>query len=132
VEVRGDPQAVGAEPFLDRGAGSLLPDDAEDRTPVYSTAVLYYAPRESIVFDRFKYIRDIESDAHELYDFALDPSEQNDIAGANANIVKRAQELLEAHSDVSALLREIYDTQEAPRFNLDPETIKRMKALGYL
>ncbi|UCG52998.1 MAG: sulfatase-like hydrolase/transferase [Candidatus Latescibacterota bacterium] len=114
------------------GTGSLLADDAVSDPIVYAAAVLYHEPQEAILLDRYKFIRRLESDTHELYDLEVDPNEQQNIAGKRARVVSRAREILKTHSDASARLRESYEVLEANRFEMDGEMIKRLRSLGYL
>ncbi|MEJ2721875.1 MAG: sulfatase, partial [bacterium] len=112
--------------------GSLLNGGGGSESVVYSTGMMYHAPREAIILDGYKYIRTIESDDDELYDLGKDPAERVNIVNDRPDIASRARDVLQRRAAACARLREIYNIGETRRFELDDETIKRLKSLGYL
>jgi arylsulfatase A-like enzyme len=121
---------VGEDPVT-VGGTSLLAANSSPVAGVYSTAVLYHEPKESIILDGYKLIREIESSAHELYDLENDRHEQHDIAGEQPLVAARARSALEAHSKWSEQLRDSLGSSDKGRFEPDAELIKRLRALGY-
>ena len=61
--------------------------------PVYSTGLHYYEDRESIVFDRMKYVRHSLTRREELYDLIQDPQKQFSIVRSNPEKVEQAKPL---------------------------------------
>lgn len=114
------------------GGMTLLGPDSLSSAVVYSTAVVYHEPRESIYLGGYKYIRGIESITQELYDAEKDTHERNNLADDLPSVVARARFALDEHARWSERLTEILGTREGRRFKPDPEKIKQLKALGYL
>jgi len=102
-----------------------------DDTP-YSTGVLYYEDRESVVFDGMKYIRQIDGASDELFNLNADPGEHKSLSSTRPVDVHGAQRLLEDSRTAAERMREIYELLGNESIELDEETIKRLKALGYM
>ena len=126
------------------GVGSLIPGetakDAEDaketketkQGPVFSTGCLYFEPREAVVLDGYKFIRGLDTGAEELYDLTRDPGETEDAKAKQTGRVIRARAALDAQREACDLLKDFYDTRNSSRFELNEDTIKRLKSLGYI
>ncbi len=127
IEYRGDflsfPSLV---PLWESNPGSY------QEAPIVSTGLRYYENRESILFDGLKYIRFLMTNREELYDLANDPGEQNSVATALPGEVVRARKLLNEHNNRVKELRDLLGLPAEQQIELDQETIRRLKALGYI
>ena len=73
-------------------------------------------------------LRDTEKVGHEeLYNLQSDPLELNNLMGQNIDMITTFRTKLESYRD-SCSKR----TLETPEINLDPETVRNLKSLGYL
>jgi hypothetical protein len=63
-----------------------------------------------------------------LFDLARDPAEKTDIAASRPNDLARLRGLHEAHMREAATIRKDLGTVAE---QLDPETLERLKSLGY-
>src|SRR5262249_38492717 len=113
--------------------------DPVPRRPVLSEATNYGPDRKSILDGRFKYIklfprsekpaRDIATSIpdEELFDLGADPDERrSDLAMAGAPLEKLRHEL-QSFVEINVARR-----RAGPDQQLDEETIRRLKALGYI
>ncbi len=123
------------------GPETLIPsepvEDSEDSEeteyePVFGTGCLYFEPRESVVLDGYKYIRGLDTGTEVLYNLERDPGETKDAASEQTGRVIRAKAALDAHREACELLKDFYNTHNSSRIELDQDTIKRLKSLGYL
>ena len=95
-------------------------------------AVAFYEDSEAVTFERTKYIRTLHSLKEELYDLSNDPAERHNVLDARPIQAEAARALLDDHDALSADFRERYHLLGTEGLDLDPETIRRLKALGYL
>lgn len=65
---------------------------------------------------------------HELYDLSKDPEELEDLAGTDAELLQKMEDVLKQY--MSRLTEFEYDAKEAPRASR--EQMERLKALGYV
>lgn len=133
--VREDPQARLRPDLLrwiDTDDGDQ-PTAAED-LDIHATGLLYYGERDALVHDRWKLIRYHADGTEELYDLVADPGEQRDLAGVELERVElmgnRLDTLLgRAIRERAELGLDDADDNVLP---LDPATLKRLRALGYI
>ncbi len=124
----GDLSAASFAPLLE--AGGPQPVIAE---PIVSTGTLYFEDRVSIVFDRTKYVRWLDSGKEELYDLAADPAETISIADSAPDRLERARQLLAETEAESRALRQVHKVpRDGEETELDAETLRRLRALGYV
>ena len=116
------PAAPSLAPVL-RGE-TVLPE------PLLSTGVQRIEEQEAVVFDGFKLIRWERSGRQELYDIARDPEEISDLTASNPRKVKEGGLLLDRMDAESNRARKEMGLQRE-RVQLDPEAVKRLRALGY-
>jgi choline-sulfatase len=131
LDLRGSPLPAGYPavrslcPFLVSGASPLLPE------PLLATGLNRVQERESVRFGPWKAVRWLGNGREELYDLARDPGERNDLAASSPPELEEARRLFagfEAESRKARARLRIEEREEAP---LDPETLKRLRALGY-
>jgi len=82
--------------------------------------------RTSVISYPWKWIR-TGDDVVELYDLAADPGEKTNLAERNADIVSRLSREYDSFASGMPAF-----APESTRTSLDPETIERLRALGYV
>jgi arylsulfatase A-like enzyme len=131
LDLRGSPLPAGypasrsLRPFLVSGTAPLLPE------PLLATGLNRFQEREAVRFGPWKAVRWLGSGQEELYDLARDPGERNDLAAASPPELSEARRLFagfEAESRKARARLRIEKREESP---LDPEILKRLRALGY-
>jgi arylsulfatase A-like enzyme len=98
--------------------------------PLLSTGVQRIEEQEAILFGGFKLIRWETSGRQELYDVAHDPEETMDLAASNPRKVKEGGLLLDRMDAESNRARKEMGLHRE-RVPLDPEAVKKLRALGY-
>ena len=84
-------------------------------------------PQQAVRTPRFKFIHFPNGEkSNELYDLEDDPEERRDLASSNARVAGELLELLRAQWSLLAT------APESGAVDIDEETRKRLKALGYL
>lgn len=99
--------------------------------PTFSNAVHYYEEKQSVVFGRFKYIREPMTGHEQLFDLEADPAETNDLAAEAPEALAQARHLLGeriAHTEILRLELGIAEDQA----DLDIDTLQDLRALGYI
>jgi len=86
---------------------------------------LYDRSLRAIRTDRYKYVRGSDG-AQELYDVRSDPTETNDIADTERDIVDELDEQLDAWLD------SFEHAESAGEVAMDDDTKSRLEDLGYL
>lgn len=117
-----DPAAPSLSPWL---RGETVPPE-----PLLSTGVQRVEEQEAILFGGFKLIRWERSGRQELYDVDHDPEETADLAAANPRKLKEGGLLLDRKDAESNRARKELGIQRE-RVPLDPEAMKKLRALGY-
>jgi arylsulfatase A-like enzyme len=108
--------------------GPAPPDDG----PILSTGTLYYEDRVAIHVGGFKYIQSLVTGREELYDLERDPAERVSLAGAAAEKVHRARELLAEVERGARKTKELHGSPAADEVPLDASMEERLRSLGYL
>jgi arylsulfatase A-like enzyme len=112
--MRGDGRGPG--PFLFAEV-DYLPDKKVERT----------ARKRALIGDRFKLIRDNDSDTVELYDLSQDPAERVDLSDTDPDLAARLLEILEQR------IRLAEDRSiDAPTRTLSAEERRLLERLGYI
>ncbi len=121
------------EAFSGRSLQTLWTNGASSNSevPVFSTGLMSYDERESVVFEGLKYIRSRDWPREELYDLESDPGEKNNIVFLHADKVAEARKLLAAKAAKGAKLRKLYGLGPTELRPLDAEAIERLRSLGY-
>ncbi len=117
--------------------GSLVPTwsanpNTDNVEPIVSTAPLYYEDRISVIFNGLKYIRSLVTGRQELYNLIEDPTESINIAYTSAAEIEKAKEILNKHQSSAENLKKHYFIEKAQQKELDPETRRQLKSLGYV
>ena len=115
-------------------AGSLAPaldGNPLAPTPIVSTAQMLFDRRETVLFDRYRYIVSTLDGRVELYDHAADPGEQRSIAESSPELVARGAALLAAHTADARTLARRLGLQDSTR-DVDEATLRRLRSLGYV
>jgi arylsulfatase A-like enzyme len=101
--------------------------------PVLGSMPLYFEDRQSLVFGRTKYIVSLVTHREQLYDLAVDPREQRNLAGNPSERLAEARRVLAGLEQASAALHERYKIQtETGPTPLSPETLEKLRSLGYV
>ncbi|MCP4404196.1 MAG: sulfatase [bacterium] len=100
--------------------------------PVISSGILYYEKRESVIFDRMKYIRSLVTSRQELYDLKQDPGERHSVITRFPGKILKARDILERHHNTSRELSEYHHITEQESVNIDKNTMQQLKSLGYI
>ncbi len=100
--------------------------------PIVSTAQVLFDRGESVAFNGFKYVRSTIGREEALFDLERDPSELSSVLSESPDAAERARDLLREHHQRSKELRARIGIREAAEIELDPETLRRLKALGYV
>ncbi len=101
--------------------------------PIVSTGTLYYEDRVSIAFERTKYVRWLASGNEDLYDLAADPQETVSIADSTPDRLEVARQLLADAETNSRRLRGVHGIpRDGETAELDADTLRRLRALGYV
>jgi arylsulfatase A-like enzyme len=100
-------------------------------TPIVSTAQMLFDRRETVLFDRYRYIVSTLDGRVELYDHATDPGEQRSIAESSPELVARGAALLAAHAADARTLSRRLGLQGSTR-DVDEATLRRLRSLGYV
>jgi arylsulfatase A-like enzyme len=80
----------------------------------------------SLNYKNWKIMKVDSTDTVYLYDLSSDPGETTDVSSQQPQVFKEMNALLEEY------LKKIDLIEHAPETDLDPETIRQLKALGYL
>ena len=99
---------------------------------VYSTALMAPRVEQSVIYDRWKYVRSFHPDREELYDLDLDPLERRDLVAASPRKAAELREMLEAHGEESGRLRTFYGLEDAKVQKDNEDARRRLKSLGYI
>ncbi len=106
-------------------AGRVLTGPAAPEAEAYAETeypvVAGWSPMQSLVQDRWKLVR---AERPRLFDLAADPGETIDAAASKASIVRAMIRRLDAIGTV--------DAAGAPGARVSPDTIERLRALGYV
>ncbi|HSS48424.1 MAG TPA: sulfatase [Thermoanaerobaculia bacterium] len=120
------PAAPSLAPWLRGETEAILPGPE----PLLSTGVQRLEEQEAILFGGFKLIRWETSGRQELYDVDHDPEETADLAASAPRKVKEGGLLLDRRDAESNRARKELGLHRE-RVTLDPEAMKRLRALGY-
>jgi arylsulfatase A-like enzyme/tetratricopeptide (TPR) repeat protein len=107
-------------------AGRALADEPAYGESLFTRLHLGWAPLFSWRTSRWKLV---EAPRPELYDLAADPGETRDVAARHPDVVEAMRRPLQA---VLADAERTRSTAAAPAPHPDPETARRLAALGYL
>ena len=99
--------------------------------PIVSTSQMLFDRRETVRFDRYRYIVSRVDGREELYDLDSDPVERQSVAPARPEEVRRGAELLQAHAAAARALAKRLGI-DGPAEALDAETLRRLRSLGYV
>lgn len=100
--------------------------------PVVSGGLLYFEDRYSVTSERFKYIYSPTSDKEELFDRLTDPGEQHPLGPGSEEALTEARNILDEHLKRVGEAQDYLQIKGGWQADLDPETVRRLKALGYL
>ncbi len=84
--------------------------------------------RKAVISGHWKYIWSVPGDRRELYDRALDPGEQEDLAATHVDIVEDLHEQLMQFEETAT----VYDRTFGETRTLDTETVEKLRSLGYV
>jgi arylsulfatase A-like enzyme len=115
---------------------SLAPLWGPDRflvqpAPVFMSGLEYYAPREAVVYERFKLIRNLETGQTELYDLEEDPGEHRPMACLSPEIFDLGLILVADRPEQRDAFSALAARKPVPTDTMDPEMLRSLQALGY-
>jgi arylsulfatase A-like enzyme len=103
-----------------------------DVAPVFSGGLLYFEDRSSVTSERFKYIYSSVSRKEQLFDRLRDPGEQHPLGPGSEKALAEARNTLDEHLKKVPEARDYLHIRGGWQADLAPETVRRLKALGYL
>jgi arylsulfatase A-like enzyme len=128
-------KVCGLTPGSTEGLLSPLMQDgqaAPAAEPIFSGGMLFHDYAESVVFDRFKYIR-LPASGHEmLFSLDNDPKEMNSLADSDAANLEKGRQLLNAYIDAAPGTAEKVGIKFDAKDRIDERAIQSLQALGYL
>ena len=100
---------------------------------LFSTGLLFYEEKESVIFGGMKYIKSLVSGSEELYDLTSDYGETTCLVQnrTRADEVEKARELLRQYRKKVQVLRQHY-LIEAEQTHIDRDTMEQLRSLGYV
>jgi arylsulfatase A-like enzyme len=101
----------------------LTAGDRLAKRPLIAENSLYGDPRRAIIEWPYKLIVDVEQPGAALYDLERDPAEREDLAASRPEVAERL---------AAALAKRPAAALDRPPVELDAETRKELRALGYL
>ena len=104
----------------------------ESREPLFSAGLLYYEDQTSVIFDQFKYVRFLISGREHLYNLEADPAEQKELGKQYEGVLETGRSLLARHQAQASELRTLFGLSGSENVELDDDTIRSLKALGYI
>lgn len=120
--------------YMARSLAPLLPGRTGDYegAPVVSGGLLYFEDRSSVTSERFKYIYSSTSRKEQLFDRLTDPGEQHPLWPVSDDALAEVRNILDEHVKRVKEAQDYLHIRGGWQADLDPETIRRLKALGYL
>jgi arylsulfatase A-like enzyme len=115
-----------------RSLTPLLRGEIVSPEPLLSTGLQRIEEREAVVFGNFKLIRWLNSARQELYDLGRDPGEMTDLSTSSLEKTAEGGKLLDRFEAEGERGRKGLGITRPERVPPDPETLKRLRALGYL
>ena len=117
--------------------GSLVPvwstsSEVNDVQPIVCTGLLFYEEKEAVIFDGFKYIHSLFTGREELYDLIDDPAERFNISRLSGTKMGQARQILTEHRKAAMTLKKIYSLEKPQEQELDVDTTRQLKSLGYI
>src|SRR5436305_5895348 len=109
----------------------LLRGEPQPAVPLLSTGLQRIEEREAVLFGGFKLVRWETSGRQELYDLARDPGETADLVASAPGRTAEGARLLDRFEKKSERARKTLGIARRERAPLDPEAVKRLRALGY-
>jgi len=107
--------------------------DNENRvaSPIYSTGLLYFENRESILSGSFKYIRSAVTGAEQLFDLDADPKEAASLTMQQPSLIESARQSLSA---IHKSARQLCETLNIRATDADISAARRrqLESLGYV
>ena len=87
---------------------------------------------EMVLFENRKYIRWPSSGKEEFYDLEKDPHELENLFEQKKQEVVQAKKLLREWAEDAERIRKYYGLQAAEKVELDAQTLKQLRTLGYV
>jgi arylsulfatase A-like enzyme len=115
-----------------RSLSPLLRGETVSPEPLLSTGLQRIEEREAVVFGDFKLIRWMTSGRQELYDLGRDPGEAADLSASSPEKTAEGGKLLDRFEAEGDRGRKRLGITRRERVPLDPEALKRLRALGYV
>lgn len=117
--------------------GSLVPfwsvrSEVNEADPILCTGLLYYEEKEAVIFDGLKYIHSLVTGREEFYDLTDDSGERFNIAHLSAAKLDKASEILTKHYKATGRLKELHSLEKPQEAELDADTRRQLKSLGYV
>ena len=108
------------------------PDEPEDNRGAFSSKLVYYDERVSVVHQGWKYIQFVDRPKEELYNLNEDPEEQVNLAAFSTERRDELRVMLKTHQEQSAELAQRYRMGQFMSLE-EQETVRQeLKSLGYI
>ncbi|MEA2602059.1 MAG: hypothetical protein QOF89_3051 [Acidobacteriota bacterium] len=115
-----------------RSLTPLLRGEPLPAEPLLSTGLQRIEERVAVLFGGFKLIRWMTSGRQELYDLVRDPGETADLSASSPEKTAEGGRLLDRFEAEGDRARKRLGITRRERVPLDPEALKRLRALGYV
>ena len=108
------------------------PDEPEDNRSAFSSKLVYYDERVSVVHQGWKYIQFVDRPKEELYNLNEDPEERVNLATLSTERRDELRVILKTHQEQSAELAQRYRVGQFMSHE-ERETVRQeLKSLGYI
>lgn len=110
---------------------STRDNSAKSESTIYSTGLLYFENRESIINGSFRYVRSAVSGAEQLFDLDLDPNETASLTMQEPSLIELARQSLSAiHQSGRDLCKSL--NIEAADVDISAARRRQLQSLGYV
>ena len=118
-------------------AESLVPLWASEQEPAdersaFSSRLVYYDERVSVVHQGWKYIRFVDRPTEELYNLRDDPAEKTNLVNVSNARREELRALLETHAEKSRALAELYRIGQIVSAAEQEKVRQDLRSLGYI
>jgi arylsulfatase A-like enzyme len=122
-------QLIGAEPPEEAAGRSLVPVLRGEPDTVRAESYAEGDYCASVSRDGWKMVMVDSTGDYHLYNLSVDPGEREDFAAKAPDVYAEMKALLSAYAERARTAREAYGTAET---DADEETLRKLKALGYI
>jgi arylsulfatase A-like enzyme len=103
-----------------------------DERSAFSSRLVYYDERVSVVHQGWKYIRFVDRPTEELYNLRDDPAEKTNLVNVSNARREELRALLETHAEKSRALAELYRIGQIVSAAEQEKVRQDLRSLGYI